>query len=242
MLKGIYYSAYGLNYLSNKQDVLANNMANVNTLGFKKQGIFARQLAELENQRQNMPRWEDRKLEEVTITNYDEGNFRMTENPLDIAIKGDGFFTLQTFSGLAYTRNGSFKINPDGILVNDQNQPVLGENGVIVLEGNEVAIGEDGQVVVDGNFVDRLRIVDFEKPYRLSRIGDSLLKEKEPFSVQKQSSAKLVQGCVEDSNVKVVEEMVDMLETFRHFESGQKVITATDETLDQLINQVGRLT
>ncbi len=241
MIKGLYNNAYAMNYLSNKQDIIANNLANANTVGFKKDSIFARKLQDLVNEKDKVPRWDQRSMADQTFTDFTEGSFRLTDNPLDLAINGDGFFEIQTFSGTAYTRNGNFKINSDGMLVTNNNQPVMGKNGPIILIGKDIAIGEDGRVFVDGRYVDKIKVVDFEKPYELAKIGDNLWKEKVPMAVKKDSNARVLQGYLEDSNVNTIEEMVNMIESFREFESNQKSIHAQDETLDTLINSVGRL-
>ncbi len=241
MLKGIYQSAYGLNVLGMKQEISATNLANINTSGYKKDGLFIREMQNLENKKNGTPRWEQRSMADATHADYRQGSYHQTENPMDLALDGEGFFVVQTFAGERYTRNGNFKLNHDGILVNSQNQPVLGLNGPIAIQGETVAIGENGQVFVDDQMVDQIRVVDFEKPYELVKTGEGLLAKREPMALETESEARVKQGFLEDSNVNMIEEMVDMLETFRHFESGQKLITAQDETLNTLINQVGRL-
>ncbi|MBP7459947.1 MAG: flagellar basal-body rod protein FlgF [Candidatus Delongbacteria bacterium] len=241
MLKSVYQSAYGLNSAAFKQDLKANNLANVNTTGFKKDNAFYRTLQELENKKNGVPRWEDRSMTDQTYTDFSAGRFQMTDNSLDMALDGQGFFVIQTFAGERYTRNGNFSLNPDHLLVNDQNQPVMGENGPIRIDGKTVAIGENGQVVVDGAPVDRIRVVDFEKPYALNKIGNNLWAPQDALAVHQSSDARVKQGFLEDSNVNGIEEMVDMLELYRHYESGQKMIQSLDETLNTLVNQVGRL-
>lgn len=241
MLKSIYQSAYGLNIAALKQDLKANNLANVNTTGFKKDNAFARALQDVENKKNGVPRWEDRSIADDTYTDFSAGRYQFTENPLDLALNGDGFFVVQTFAGERYTRNGNFSLNPDHLLVNDQNQPVMGENGPIRINGKDVAIGENGQIVVDGVMIDRIKVVNFEKPYSLNKIGNDLFAVQDALSVQQPSDVRIKQGFLEDSNVNGIEEMVDMLELYRHYESGQKAINAQDETLNTLINQVGRL-
>lgn len=241
MIEGIYISAWGMIPALVEQEVVADNLANVGTTGFKRGEVFRRAMVEADFRLRG--KWPYGGREVVTV--FEQGPLRRTGNPLDLALDGDGFFTVQTPHGVRYTRNGNFTFDHRGVLVTSNGYPVLGENGPIQVWGEEmtkVAVGEDGQVFVDGDLVDRLLLVDFEKPYRLARAGESLFVPRDgagpgiPIS-----SVKVRQGYLEESNVRAIEEMVKMITIFRRYQSDQVAIKCQDESLKRVINDVGRV-
>jgi len=244
MIRGIYTNAAAMISLQLRQDVTANNVANANTTGFKKDGVFRKYLIDHDTiLKQNATDF--RSIEDVdgVITNYAQGQVDVTSNPLDVAIIGDGFFVVQTPQGERYTRNGNFQIDQNGYLVTGTGYFLKGVTGdPIRLAGGNVHIGNDGTVSVNGNLVGILQIVDFAKPYKLNKMGDGLF-EAAPGSATPMGADRisLRQGCLERSNVEVVEEMVNIIKTSRDFESNQKSIQMQDTTLDRAVNDVGRV-
>ncbi len=194
-------------------------------------------------------------------TLFDQGPLQRTENPLDLALEGRGFFVVLTERGERYTRNGAFTVNQEGILVTHNGNPVLGENGIIRLQHNNFMINERGEILVNnaisleprdvvsmtGNawenpvVVDRLRVVDFENIREIKKEGDSMYRETpESGPAISATQFSVRQGFLEKSNVNVVREMVDMIEVQRSYEANQKTVQAHDQTLGKLINEVIR--
>jgi len=244
MIKGIYSSASGMQYLHLKQEVSANNIANMNTTGFKKEGVYRRSL--FSNVLLMVQHATDFvNLEEVdeVKTLYTQGPFITTNSPLDIAIEGSGFLVTQTPTGLAYTRNGNLTLDGDGILMTTNGYPVLDQQQQqIQIVGEEVFIDDTGNAYVDDVLVSVVQIVDFPKPYNLVKIGDGLFRPLEEQAVTPEpGSFRIRQGVLEDSNVNPIEEMVTLISNLRNFDSNQQAIRAQDSTLDRAVNDVGRI-
>ena len=247
MIRGIYASAAGMVAETLRNDTIANNLANANTAGYKKDIAITQDFASMLIQRINdgpqapaIGRLGAGSLVNEVATIHTSGIMKPTGNALDAAIEGRGYFTVETPNGLRYTRNGSFSRNAQGELVNGEGHRVLGQNGPIRMEGAAVAIAEDGRVQVDGIDVDRLRIADFADERRLVKEGASLMAA--PEGLQPQPADGLVrQGVLELSNVNIVAEMVDMISGYRAYEVNAKVVQAHDQLLDKAVNEVGRV-
>jgi flagellar basal-body rod protein FlgG len=175
-------------------------------------------------------------------TDFSAGPTQKTGNPLDFAISGEGFFSVQTPEGVRYTRDGRFSINEDGELVTLSGYPVLGEGGPIQVDGPSLAMDETGTITIDGNPVDRFKIVTFQNPMALKKIGDRLFAPMEAVGGAKPAEAvQLHQGVVEQSNVTTIRMMTEMIEVLRSYESYQKAIRSIDEATAKSINDVGRV-
>ena len=158
-----------------------------------------------------------------------------------MAILGDGFFTVQAPVGQAYTRNGNFVLNVDKMLVTTEGHLVLGDKGPIEVTGSEVDIDPNGNVLVDGEFVDRLQVVDFLKPYKLMKLGNSMFVPSDPnLTADSVENPNIRTGTLEMSNVSVVTEMVDLITITRAYQANQKVMMAQDATVGNAI-QLARL-
>ncbi len=243
MIRGIYTNAGAMHSLQLKQEITANNLANVNTTGFKKDGVFRKFLVDQDTVlRQNATDFKNLEDVDAVKVDFSQGTLLTTGNPLDTAIDGSGFFSVQTPNGVRYTRNGNFSIDQNGFLMTGNGYRVIGNNGIVQIVGNEVMFGEDGSVNVDGNLNDMLRIVDFPRPYELKKLGDGLF-EAVPDSEQLAAQGGFVirQGFLEQANVEVVQEMVEIIKVSRDFESNQKAISMQDSTLDKAVNEVGRV-
>ncbi len=257
MIRGLYTSGWGMITLQQKMDVVANNMANVSTTGFKKDALsleaFPDLLAQRLYDRNDAPT--TRQLGKMTLfnnlgevkTNYTQGNFEDTGNSTDLALDSDpqAFFTVAvpkadgTFSE-AYTRDGSFQITAEGMLVTKNGNPVLGENGVIVVPGSQFVVKSDGTVETTDAVIDRLKIKKVENPETLRKAGSNLINT----TAESQDglfAGRVVQGKLEQSNVDSVREMVDMITVLRAYETNQKMIQYQDATLEKACNEIGRL-
>jgi flagellar basal-body rod protein FlgF/flagellar basal-body rod protein FlgG len=216
--------------LQRELDVIANNIANLNTTGFKADGdVFQEYL--MPGARSDRFRGPDRRLsfvlDRATWHNLSQGPIEKTGNPLDVTIDGDAFLAVQTPQGERYTRNGALQINAQGQLVTSQGYTVVGETGPIVFQpgDKEIAISRDGTITVKvGTNVEesqrgKLRLVGFAQPQRLTKDGTSLFVAPAGVAPQPAPTAGIIQGAVEKSNVHAVAEMTRMIEVTRTYTS-----------------------
>ena len=243
MIQGLYTATMGMTPLLQKQDQIANNLANINTTGYKSSGLFMKTYQKyLANDLQQPFANREIKADEVYI-DYSEGPMRQTKNPLDLFIKGSGFFTVMTSEGVQYTRNGNFSLSPEGLLITSDGSKVMGTDGYIRVERDiPVSISDKGEVIQRGERKGVLKIADFQKPYKMHRCGASRFRPLLPENPELQSPGFAIrQGYLEGSNVDIIKNMVEMISAYRNFEADQKALHAQDETLDKAVNQVGRL-
>lgn len=208
--------------LRREMDVVANNVANINTAGFKADGaVFEEYLMPLARDGQFAGR--DRRLSFVqdrsTWHDMSQGPVRQTGNPLDIAIDGDAFLVVQTPRGERYTRNGALHINAAGELVTTEGHRVIGEGGPIQFQvgDRDVVIGRDGSIAVPEGLRGKFRLVTFEQPQRLQKDGSSTFAAPEGLEPRPTETAHVIQGSIENSNVRGVVEMTRMIEISRHY-------------------------
>lgn len=217
---------------------VSNNLANVDTTGYKKEDItFWEMLYQTNEDRPRVG-----KALKI-LTNYDEGPAEITGNQLDFAINGEGFFRLQTPDGIRYSRAGNFLTNALGQLVNPDGHLVMVDGGPLVIEGNDVSASSDGNLLVDGVPVGQLDVVTFENLTDLEKEGTNLFRLKEgggPEAAPVDSTVK--QGYLEGSNVNTINEMTNMIDLYRAYETQQKIMRTFDEMDGQAINTVGKLT
>ncbi|OPJ56068.1 flagellar hook-basal body complex protein [Alkalithermobacter paradoxus] len=174
-------------------------------------------------------------------TNFLSGQMNETQNKLDFAIDGNGFFKVETHNGIRYTRNGAFLINDKSELVTSEGHRVLGLNGPIILN-RDFDINIFGEISIDGQFVDKLDVVNILNVNALRKEGHSLYKMEDGIDAQiGQFDGHILQGFIESSNVNVINEMVQMINILREYESNQKVIRSYDEMLGKAVNEIGKL-
>ena len=208
-----------------KFELITNHLANVKTTGFKAQTLSFDELFQAHMK-----------------TDFSQGTLLPTGNPFNVGINGEGFFKVQTDEGIRYTRNGSFSLNKDGVLMTSAGHPVLGQNGPITIDGTEIEIMENGEISVDGSQAGQISVVNFTHPEKLSKQGGSLFTYTgSPKDEKPQEDAFLRQGSIEQSNVESVREMTKMVETSRYYESFQKLIQTIDEMDAKAINEVGQV-
>ncbi|MDR0303197.1 MAG: flagellar basal-body rod protein FlgF [Chitinispirillales bacterium] len=244
MLGSIKHASQGMILQMQKQDQIANNLANVNTIGFKSSSLFAEQVERYMNNPNHEVLPERTLKADQVFIDYREGTPIQTGNTFDLMIKGSGFFTVMTNEGIRYTRDGSFQTDSDGFLIDGNGGRVFGEDGFIRIEqtrGN-VSILDDGKVMQDGQEIDTLRISDFNKPYRLTRMGNNYFRPLQPDNPVVRSDGFVIkQGYLESSNVDNIKMMVDMIAAHRNYDMISKAIQSEDSTLEKTVNQVGRL-
>jgi flagellar basal-body rod protein FlgF len=247
MVKGLYTSSEGMIPLMAKQDQIANNLANINTVAYKKSKLLVKSFTQFLQNDLKQPFVNDKIAIDQVVIDFQQGPMKQTDNPLDVAIEGEGFFCVETPGGIRYTRDGNCSINRDGELVTAAGYPLLGKTGQgdqrhIKVEGNNINILADGTVSVDGEEAGVLRLVNFSKPYALEKQGDSLYRiATAGVTAFDASGCKLQQGFLEISNAEPVESMVEMIAAFRNYEANEKSIWAQNETLGKAVNEVGRL-
>jgi flagellar basal-body rod protein FlgF len=217
-------------------DFVTNNLANASTNGFKAEHLYFAMKGK-SAQEGALPALGNT----VSRMDFSQGTLRVTGNSLDLAIEGDGFFTIQTRQGDAYTRNGSFALNKNKELVTLNGEYVLGQAGKIVIDGKDVSIDKDGTISVDGNPSGKLRIVDFGNAQALTRSGEGRFLDSGKAELKEAGSYRIAGGYLEMSNVNAVREMTDMIEIQRAFETYQKVIL-TLQTMDNIAtNRIGKV-
>ncbi len=247
MIKGLYASGSGMMPRMLKVEVIANNLANINTTGFKRDSIFV-QIMKDTGVAQETGNGDLSGLNVREYTDFSEGSLSPTSNKLDLAIQGSGFFVVQTPGGPRYTRNGSLSLSTDGTIVNAQGCPVMGTGGPIQLPDmqklsqGDISINETGEVSVDGKKLGRLEIASFSDTSVLKKDGGTNFVSDVPptAGVADGKNISIRQGYLEESNVNGIEEMVQMIELSRSFESAQKSMVSQDGTLDKA-NDVGKL-
>lgn len=262
MVKGLYTAYTGMVNEQKRLDVLANNLANADTNGYKKEGTtsqtFADELA-IRIKDTSYPAV-PKKLGTMsmgvhigeTYTDYSQGNYKVTDNQTDFALDGDGFFAVSYTdkagnTSVKYTRDGAFAINTQGYLVTKDGDYVLNTDGAMNTNPNAfiqvnpnlpIIVTEDGGIYQNDVLVARIGLVDFEDYNYLAKFGENMYDLVDGGTIAA-SDAKINQGCIETSNVNVVSEMVNMITISRAYQAGQKVVNAIDETLDKAVNQVG---
>ncbi len=267
MHRGLYAAASAMIVQESMHDVVANNLANVGTSGFRRRIPVNKSFPEVLMDRIEKVS-EDGEIKFVgppfqlglkgkftigdlslanvfseTFMSTEMGALQTTDNPFDVAIVGEGYFAVQDGAGNTYyTRSGHFQKSAEGQLVTEDGMMVLGDGGPIeVGDASRFSITEDGNVMADGALVDMLQIVTFENPTYLRQVGRTSLSvtphSGEPVPVEE---VRLQAGALEMSNVNVVEEMVRMVEAHRAYESASKVLMTHDELTGKLITSYGR--
>jgi flagellar basal-body rod protein FlgG len=214
--------------------MISNNLANINTSGFKRDDIV---FDVLEQGYQ-----EDMSVDQYT--DFDQGDLKSTGNLMDFAISGEGFFTLESDQGQVFTRNGHFSISEEGMIEDSFGNRLLGSSGPVEALGQngvpgEVRITEKGEVMVDGDIVNKILITDFQDKHDLEKIGNNLFKPNEGVTGEAIESTGIVQGFLETSNINPVSEMVNLIDMHRQFEATQKVMRTFDQIAEDAINEVG---
>lgn len=263
MNKALWIAKTGLDAQQTRMSVVSNNLANVNTTGFKKGRAVFQDLIYQTVRQAGAQAAQDTELPSgltlgtgvrtvATEKMFTQGNVTQTDNSLDMAIEGRGFFQILMPDGnLAYTRDGSFQLNSDGQLVTSGGYEV--QPGIVVPEGTQsISVAEDGTVsaTVAGNVapvvVGNLQLADFINPAGLQSIGQNLFTETAASGAPQAGNpgldgrGRLLQGFLESSNVNTVEELVNMIETQRAYEMNSKAISTADQMLQYVNNNLGR--
>lgn len=249
MLQGLYAAAGGIVSTEERHAIIANNIANASTIGFRRQqpvqkgfyAIFADSLRRPALFNQYKTPGGGAALSE-TFTDMRAGPITTTDNPLNLALSGPGFLSVDTPQGRAFTRTGNFVIDAQGQLATPDGQKVLSTGAMPITVGQGVmTVTSDGTVLVNGLLVDRLDVTEFEDPHMLTREGESLFRASDAAlerSMPAQSTT-VIHKALEAANVNLPQEMISMTLGLRAYGANQTVINAIDETVQRLIDQVG---
>lgn len=221
---------------SRRLNQVSNNLANVDTTGYKKEDVtFWEMLYKTDHQRHRV----GKAIRD--ITDMQAGAMEKTGNALDFAIGGNGFFSIQTEAGVRYTRAGEFTINNEGQLVTPAGHLVLGDGGPIQINGRDVSVADDGNITVDGQAAGTLAIVTFAGPADLEKEGGNLFRPVDGAQEEAAEEFSIKQGYLEKSNVNTMKELTAMIDLNRAYQTQQKVVRSIDDMDDKAITRVGRL-
>ncbi|MGI6296760.1 MAG: flagellar hook-basal body protein [Armatimonadota bacterium] len=230
MIKALHTAASGMVAQSIKQDIIANNIANAQTPGFKRERVVASSFQQTLQQAQALvqvstgidPYFSASMVQSSQIhieaaNDNSEGPIETSGSDLNFAIDGEGTFEVMAADMPRYTRNGSFMVDTDGELATINGEKVQGSSGAIKVPDGKWSVSPTGAIISNGSEVDQIKI---------NGAG---------------SSTRVVQGSLEGSNVSIIREMVDMISNIRSYEANQKVVASVDSTLDKIINEVGKV-
>ena len=259
MPSGLYIAASGMNSTLARQDVIANNLANVSTVGFKQNrsvdvAFPTFLIARLHDQqmkvmdgtvelRPNIGLMGGGVLPQAVTTDYSQGSRLETKSPLDFAITGSHFFSILSPDGKTlFTRDGNFSLDSNGRLVTKDGLPVLGHNGEVYIDGSQVMTDQEGNLTVDGKASDKLLIVKVQDQNQLIKIGHSLFEAAPGVKIDAApDDVQIQQGFLEQSNVNSMMEMVNMIDTYRSYELNSRIISTYDHVLSEGASEIGTL-
>ena len=257
MVKGLYTASTGMVNEQRRVDVLANNLANASTTGFKAEGSTSESFKDVlaYKIKDHSEGAVSRRLGAMspgvkigeTYTDWSEGSFHTTDNDYDMCISGKGFFAVEFTNkngdkSVMYTRDGSFVPNVDGELVNKNGDFVLDVQGnhIKVDPLQEMLMDVNGVMYQNGQQIAQIQITDYEDYNYLAKYGETYYEAVEG-ATQKASTAVVYNGMLETSNVQVAKEMVNLINYQRAYETNQKMVRAHDETLETAVNDLGKL-
>lgn len=264
MWRGIYTAASGMITEERRTAVIANNLANANTTGYKRDRAIDAEFEPMliRRIRDDVPIKVtdfkgftlDRRPPAIgtlglgsytseIATDHAQGAMITTGNPLDLAIGGDGYFMIDTPDGVRYTRNGNFYRAVNGNLVTSNGQNVLSQRGRpinIPEDAVSVTVTSEGGVYADGVMLDTLGFVGFDDRRAVLKQGDSLYFAQEGAQ-PRPAAGTIEQGVLERSNANVISEMVELINNYRIYEANSKAVTTQDTMLDHSVNEVGRM-
>ncbi len=222
-----------------QMDVVANNIANMNTPGYKGESMmFAEYLSRSRGEERGTTNSLAYTVDFGTVRDQDVGPMNHTGNPLDLAINGDGYFEVETEFGPLFTRNGRLMLDPDGMIVTSSGHPVLSTDGTpffIAPNESEITVSADGSVSTETGPIGQISVVSFEDPQALRRVQAGLYDadDMDPEPVER---AAVNQGMLEGSTVVPTQEITTMIKVQRAYEMTQKMIETESERQKQAIS------
>ncbi|MFW7377897.1 MAG: flagellar hook-basal body protein [Oligoflexus sp.] len=258
MLKNIYTPVAGALSHERAMEALANNLANINTVGFKGDNVTFTLLepepyknyptpippANFKVDLNKIGPLKGNEMSYVGIAgmerDFTQGPAVITHNKLDFMIEGQGFFQVQTNEGPRFTRAGDLTLSRDGALITKSGDPVLGEKGVIYLRSSQFEVNEKGEILQDGQLLDRLKLFEFEEPKSLERVGQNYYLYSGPEEdIQLSQTARVRQGFLEGSNVNSIKNLTSLIMAHRSYEAYQKAVSNFDQMMEKSSNSIG---
>ena len=239
MDSGFYAACTALMARTQALDLVANNLANVSTPGFRAQhDVFRSLLATSSIYPMSSLNQAVNNYSVLGESRFDlaQGNLEKTGNDLDLALQGAGFFVVKTEGGQVYTRNGNFHVSPKGKLVTAQGDPVMGASGPIDIVGGPVSISPDGTISVNGAVAGQLRVVDFPPGTPIESVGSTYYSAPAKTEVPAKD-ATIQQGSLEGSNVNPVSSAVELVTVQRYAELMQRALTMFHSDMNQVAAQ-----
>ena len=256
MVRGLYTAWTGMYNEQKRLDVIANNIANAATTGYKQEGVTSQSFDDMLaiKVRDHAVGRKSEVIGSMTLgvkvgevyTNHTQGSIRPTENTYDLALDGSGFFTMKVTDAtgndhIRYTRAGNFTVTQEGYVTDSDGNRLQSEAGdLLVPMGASIVFDSAGAVYANGELIDQLKITDFEDYSYLKKYADTMYEAVEG-ATEIPTQGQVLQGFLEQSNVNVVKEMTQMIAITRAYEANQKVLKAMDSTMDQAVNSVGRV-
>lgn len=244
MVRGLYTAATGMNVERNKMNVVTNNIVNAETSGFKSDSLVTSTFDQVLLQRINDPNisifgassvggYDYGTHVDELFTDYTEGTLEETDKKTDLALVGNGLFTLQSATGqTSYTRSGNFTVNSEGYLVTQDGDYVMGKQGRIKVGSEDFSVTADGQVTGPNATTDTLNVVTFTDLKVLRKQGNNAYSVYGNAAPIQAANVTVQQGTLEGSNVDLSSQMVDMISVYRKYEANQKIVSMTDKTLE----------
>ncbi|MDL2220639.1 flagellar hook-basal body complex protein [Eubacteriales bacterium OttesenSCG-928-N14] len=251
MLRSLYTAGTGMLVQRYRMNVTTNNIVNAQTNGYKKDTLLSRSFADMMLTRVNDPNvlshrndigdWGPGIHIDEVITSFTGGTTEATERMSDLAIEGDGFFVVNTPQGERYTRDGALYVSIDGYLMNADGHPLQSTTGGNVYVGFDgFSVDGLGNVTINGQRAGQIRLVAFEDNGALRKAGHNMFYNY-GNSPMAEPDAYIRQYALESSNVSIVDEMVEMMQLSRSYDTNQRIVRMIDETLQKTVNDVGRL-
>ncbi|MCB9228066.1 MAG: flagellar hook-basal body protein [Deltaproteobacteria bacterium] len=260
MLKSIYTPLSGAIAQEKTLEIIANNLANVNTIGFKGEAVTFKLLEPepYRNYKDPLPPanykipfeellpFHGNEVNYVGVSgihrDFTQGSPVETKNPLDLMIEGKGFFAFHTQDGMRYGRAGTLTLNQDGALVDKNGFPLIGEKGNIFLHGKDISINPSGEIWQDGQYMDKIQIFSFRNPEQLEKTGLNHFFYDGPDDGRELLKNPVIrQGYLESSNVNAIKNLTNMILAHRSFEAYQQAVKHYDNMMEKSNNTLGEV-
>lgn len=230
--------------LRREMDMVANNLANMGTHGFKgERMMFVEHLVKSKGGEGLIAPRLAYVRDIATMTDTKPGAIDTTGNPMDVALQGKGYFAVQTPEGERYTRNGRFQLDNTGQLVNQLGQPVLADGGAPIVfapEDKEIVISRDGTISTNNGELGKLRVVTFANEQKLERTSGAQFIADQDNPPQNVDNVTVIQGAVENSNIEPIVEMANMISVHRAYDAVRNFIDREDERQKTMIRDLAR--
>lgn len=240
MIIGLYQAKNAMKLNIENQNIISNNIANANTTGYKKDRLIIKDFNQILKEKKSKNYLNiDNKMATNSYTDFSAGTFKQTNNKLDLAINGKGFFAIHRNNDIVFSRKGNFHLDKDRNIVDSEGNYLVGKKGPINLTGKKFNITSRGEVYVDNRYIDQIVIGQINNPSKhLRKIGNGYFAIDNIKNMHNPKDIEVKQGYLETSNVNTIDEMVKMIENQRLYSMNEKSITAIDSTIATLLSKV----